>query len=72
MRQRCLGLAAVLLLLLLLAVGSAVSAQSGGGYNLSWSTIDGGGTPSARAGATVWVARSARQMQARSPAAGTR
>lgn len=40
--------AAVLLLLLVSAVG--VYAQSGAGYDLSWSTVDGGGTTTALGG----------------------
>jgi hypothetical protein len=38
----------VLLLVLaaLCAVGSAAHAQTGGGYDLTWNTIDGGGTAS--------------------------
>jgi hypothetical protein len=34
----------LLVLLLLLTVATSVSAQSGGGYDLSWNTVDGGGT----------------------------
>jgi hypothetical protein len=33
----------VLALLALLLLGSAALAQSGGGYDLTWSTVDGGG-----------------------------
>ncbi|MBC7262449.1 MAG: hypothetical protein H5T63_10605 [Chloroflexi bacterium] len=43
MHKQALYAVGALLLLLLLAVASRVSAQSGGGYDLSWSTIDGGG-----------------------------
>jgi hypothetical protein len=38
-----LGLVALLLLAGLLAAAPIARAQSGGGYDLSWSTIDGGG-----------------------------
>jgi hypothetical protein len=40
-------------LALLCAGGSAVHAQSGGGYGLTWSTIDGGGTTSSGSGYTL-------------------
>ena len=33
---------------LVLALGAVALAQSGGGYDLTWSTIDGGGTSSSR------------------------
>ena len=36
-------LLAVALLVMLVGVASAVYAQTGGGYDLTWSTIDGGG-----------------------------
>jgi hypothetical protein len=43
----------LLLLALLCAGGSAVHAQTGGGYSLVWNTIDGGGTISTGGGYTL-------------------
>ena len=40
---RSTGLRAVLAACLLLLAASVALAQSGGGYDLSWSTVDGGG-----------------------------
>lgn len=46
------ALAAVLALFLVVAIVSPhVAAQSGGGYNLTWSTIDGGGATFSTGGA---------------------
>ena len=42
-------LALILLVAAILGVGAAL-AQTGGGYDLTWSTIDGGGSGSAGAG----------------------
>jgi hypothetical protein len=41
------GLAVGTILLIAALLSAAISAQSGGGYDLSWSTIDGGGGVSA-------------------------
>jgi hypothetical protein len=43
-------LAGLMLLTLLLLAGGAALAQSGGGYDLSWNTIDGGGITFAEGG----------------------
>lgn len=42
---RCrLAFVTISALLAILAVAAVVQAQSGGGFNLTWNTIDGGGT----------------------------
>ncbi|HSM57975.1 MAG TPA: hypothetical protein VK879_17605 [Candidatus Sulfomarinibacteraceae bacterium] len=52
MRRRLIVLA-VGGLLFLLASGALIQAQSGGGYDLSWFTIDGGGGSSSSSSYTV-------------------
>src|SRR5512136_650760 len=42
-RSYALVATVVMLALLLIATASIASAQTGGGYDLTWSTIDGGG-----------------------------
>jgi hypothetical protein len=42
-RRHALSLLAVMLALLLIGTASIASAQTGGGYDLTWSTLDGGG-----------------------------
>ncbi len=50
-QQRILILLAIFVLLIALAESHAIiSAQSGGVYDLTWNTIDGGGTMSASGG----------------------
>jgi hypothetical protein len=54
MKQRKLARWVLLLLLALLcAGGSAVHAQSGGGYSLTWNSMDGGGAASTGNGYTL-------------------
>jgi hypothetical protein len=45
MKRKTTGLvlAVVLVLVIVAGGGALVSAQTGGGYNLSWNTMDGGG-----------------------------
>jgi hypothetical protein len=52
----------LLLMALLFWLSSNAQAQSGGGYDLSWSTIDAAAPPSAAVVPTPWAAQSARQM----------
>ncbi len=44
-------MAIILAALLALAVGTAVYAQAGGGYDLTWNTVDGGGVTRSTAAA---------------------
>jgi hypothetical protein len=67
MRQTILFLALTALLLL----ASVARAQSGGGYDLTWSTVDGGGATWSEGGGYAWAARSASRMRGCSPAGGT-
>ncbi len=61
------------LLVLALAIGAiAVYAQVGGGYNLTWNTIDGGGVSYASGGATRWAARPASPTRRPGRAGATR
>lgn len=45
------ALATALALMLVVAIAPRTAAQSGGGYNLTWSTIDGGGATFSTGGA---------------------
>jgi len=67
-RNRGLRVGATVLLTLILATTVAL-AQSGGDYDLSWSTVDGGGGTSA--GGTFRVAGTAGQPDAGSISGGT-
>ncbi len=48
-----MGLAALLVMAALLTVAPTVRAQSGGGYDLTWNTVDGGGGQSTGGGYTL-------------------
>ena len=47
------GLVTLIVVLGLLAAAPTATAQSGGGYDLTWSTVDGGGGQSAGGGYTL-------------------
>ena len=57
MKRNVMILTLAVILLLWVSVALAQ-----GGYDLSWWTVDGGGIPSAKAGATPWAAPSASPM----------
>ncbi len=42
-RRHALGVTSIILALLLIGTASIASAQIGGGYDLTWSTVDSGG-----------------------------
>src|SRR5689334_16686280 len=70
-RVRVLAIVALLVIasVLTLSLASAARAQSGGGYDLSWSTVDGGGTRST--GGVYTVQGTAGQPDAGAQAGGS-
>jgi hypothetical protein len=53
MNHKIKRISVLTLALLLLAVGAVALAQTGGGYDLTWSSVDGGGGASSAGGYTL-------------------